>query len=595
MLNLGQLFRETARKFPQKAAFLAKVGQNFEPILWADAERDIRAAASAFLAEGLKAGDRVAIFSENRPEWAMTDLAAQLVGLVTVPIYPTLTSAEVQYILADSGASVIAVSGKTQFEKIVPIQRNLPNLKTLVAFDSLLAASGDELSLKLVLWKDVVKTKLRTDLDVLSAQVPSSADASIIYTSGTTGSPKGVVLTHANFIANVIGCGDTLRMSDTDLHLSFLPLCHVFERTAGHYLMVYIGATIAYAENLDTVPKNILEVKPTFLLGVPRFYEKIQAKVLDALKKAGPIRKALFFWAKEIGESKRLGKRQKTFFGDFEEKLAEALVYKTFRKRLGGRIRFCISGGAAISAEIVEFFHDLGVMIYEGYGLTETSPVMTVNREDHFRIGTVGLPLDGVEVKIAQDGEIVTRSASVMKGYYHKPEETAAVLKDGWFYTGDLGSIDRDGFLAITGRKKELIVTSGGKKVAPQPIEEAVEKDDYVLRCVLFGEGRKFITALIIPDREALLEYAAVQKIAYADYPALLKDEKIYEFLDARIQAATVDFASYEKIKYFAVLPEDFTQASGELTPTLKIRREIIHTRYKELLLPFYSDKYSKD
>ena len=464
-----------------------------------------------------------------------------------------------------------------------------------MAFDSSLAVSGEEISIPLLIWKELEKTKPREELDRLCDEVSPEAIASIIYTSGTTGPPKGVLLTHSNFVHNVIGCRDTLKMSENDLHLSFLPLCHVFERTAGHYLMIYIGATIAYAEDLDSVPKNINEARPTFLLGVPRFYEKVSARVLEAVKKAGPVRKALFFWAKEIGEAKRTGRRKKNFLSGLEEKIAEALVYKKFRQRLGGRIRFCVSGGAAIAKEIVEFFDDLGVMIYEGYGLTETSPVMCVNRENQWRIGSVGLPLTGVEVKIAEDGEIVTKSACVMKGYYHKPEETAAVLKNGWFCTGDLGSIDRDGFLFITGRKKELIVTSGGKKVSPQRIEEALSQDAYILRSVLFGEGKKFITALIVPRKEELLSYATLQKIAYSTYEELLKDQKIYEFMDSRVQAAMADFASYEKIKYFALLPNDFSQESGELTPTLKVKRELVLSRHKERLLPFYSDQYRKD
>ncbi len=594
-LNLGRLFLDSAQRLPKKAAFLSKVDGQFEPIVWEEAAKDIRAMASAYLSMGIKTGDRIAIYSENRPEWAMADLAAQLVGIATVPIYPSLTSAEAAYILSDSGAALLVLSNKTQFEKILPIQKDLPNLKGVIAFDSSLLASKPDSLTPLFLWRDLVKTKLNTALDALAQAVTGDAIASIIYTSGTTGSPKGVLLTHRNFIANVVACRDTLRMTENDLHLSFLPLCHVFERTAGYYLMVYLGATIAYAEDLDSVSKNILEVNPTFLLGVPRFYEKIQHRVLEAVKKASPVRKALFFWAKEIGEAKRMGSRKKNLFSVWEERLAEKLVYKTFRRRLGGRLRFCVSGGAAIAKEIAEFFHDLGVMIYEGYGLTETSPVISVNRENQWRFGTVGVPLEGVEVKIAEDGEILTKSECVMKGYYQKPEETEAVLKNGWFYTGDLGKIDRDGFLSITGRKKDLIVTSGGKKVSPQPIEEALSKDLYILRCVLFGEGMKFITAILVPNKQELLDYAKTQKMAYTTYEELLKDQKIYEFMDSRVQAAMTDFSSYEKIKYFALEPNDFSQESGELTPTLKVRREVVYSRYKDRLLPFYSGTYSRD
>lgn len=588
--NLGQLYQRTAKRFPKKPAFLSKVGGAYSPILWEDAARRIEAAASALLSLGVKPQDRIAILSENRPEWAMMDLAAQTIGAVTVPIYPSLTAPEIRYILEDSGAVIVAVSDRGQLQKIVSVQAQLPKLKAVLGFDFSLSAFHDEVRSKLLLWRDLVQTPAHGELALLTAAVPPDAVASIIYTSGTTGFPKGVMLTHANFLHNVVGCRDTLEMSENDVHLSFLPLCHVFERTAGYYLMVYIGATIAYAENLDAVPKNILDVKPTFLLGVPRFYEKIQARVLEAVKKTDPIRKGLFFWARDLGEARRLGKRKR----GFSDAVAQALVYTKFHSSLGGKLRFCISGGAPLSREIAEFFSDLGVTIYEGYGLTETSPVIAVNREKRRKFGTVGVALDGVEIRIAEDGEILTKSPSVMKGYYNRPEETAAAVTDGWFHTGDLGRVDAEGFLSITGRKKELIVTSGGKKISPQPIEEMLSQDPMILRCVLYGEGKKFVTALIVPRKEELLAHAEAQKMAYSSYEELLQDPKIYQFLDARIQLRMADFASYEKIKYFALLDRDFSQAAGELTPTLKIKRETILSRYKDLLAPFYTENYSR-
>jgi long-chain acyl-CoA synthetase len=318
---------------------------------------------------------------------------------------------------------------------------------------------------------------------------------------------------------------------------------------------------------------------------VPRFFEKIQARVLDAVRAGSPVKKALFFWAKELGEKRRLAGFRPM---GFQDRLADSLVYRKFRARLGGRVRFCVSGGAPLAKEIAEFFADLGVMIYEGYGLTETSPVISVNREGRFKFGTVGVPLDGVQVRITEDGEICTRSASVMKGYWNKPEETAAVLRDGWFCTGDLGAIDKDGFLSITGRKKELIVTSGGKKVPTRSVEELIEKDPYILRCVLFGEGRKFLTALIVPDKERLLEYAAAEKIAYRGYEDLLGVEKVHRFLEARIEDASKELANYEKIKYFTLRADDFTQASGELTPTLKVKRDVVLSRHRDALAALY-------
>ncbi|HTL70905.1 MAG TPA: long-chain fatty acid--CoA ligase, partial [Candidatus Eisenbacteria bacterium] len=542
--NLGTLFLDTVRRLPDKKAVLAKSGGRYEGQTWKAFAGGVSRAFRLLGEHGVGPGDRVAILSENRPEWALIDLAAQCLGAATVPIYTSLTPSEIRHILDDSGAKLAAVSNRALFEKIAEVRKTLPALRALVVFETALATENVGLPVA-VLRGDGEGPEDLAALEASAARVDSSAAASLIYTSGTTGIPKGVVLTHANFIHNVLASGKTLEMGETDVHLSFLPLCHVFERMAGYYLMVHIGATIAYAESMDTVPQNLLEVRPTFILGVPRFFEKILARVLEAVKAGSPVKKALFFWAKELGEKRRLAGFPPM---RWQDRLADALVYRKFRARLGGRVRFCVSGGAPLAREIAEFFADLGVMIYEGYGLTETSPVISVNREGRFRFGTVGVPLDGVEVRITAEGEIATRSGSVMKGYWNRPSETAEVLKDGWFHTGDLGVIDKDGFLAITGRKKELIVTSGGKKVPTRAVEETLEKDPYILRCVLFGEGRKYLTALIVPNREKLLEYASAQKIAYRTYEELLAIDRVKRFLESRVEEASKELANYEKV-----------------------------------------------
>ncbi len=593
--NLALLFRDTVDRFPQKKALIFKQDGKFIACSWKELAGRVDSLASAFLEKGLKPGDRIAILSENRPEWALVDLAAQHVGLITIPIYPSLTPEEIRYILADGGVSALAVSGKALFEKIPPIQPSLPALKFVIGFELLLLASKQEMKIPLIHLQELEKTAhgaKEASRDSLKA-IAGDAVASIIYTSGTTGVPKGVMLTHSNFIHNVVFSRDALRMDENDVHLSFLPLSHVFERTAGYYLMIYIGATIAYAESLDTVSQDLLEIRPTFILGVPRFYEKIMSRVSEAVAHSGPLKKRLFEWARGLGRKRRerlVEDGKPGAFFRLQYHLADRLVYRKVKGRLGGRIRFCVAGGAALRKEIAEFFYDLGVMIYEGYGLTETSPVISANREEKFKFGTVGVPLKGVEVKISEEGEILTKSPCVMKGYFNKEEETRKVLKDGWFYTGDLGNLDSRGFLAITGRKKELIVTSGGKKVAPAAIEMLLEKDPAILRCVLFGEGRKFITALIVPQEARLMEYARNQKIAFQNYKELLKDSKIYQYFDSRLQEATRDLASFEKIKYFALLERDFTQEAGELTPTLKVKREVVWQRYQDRLLPFYVD-----
>ncbi|MBI3252209.1 MAG: long-chain fatty acid--CoA ligase [Candidatus Omnitrophica bacterium] len=579
--NLALLFEETVRQFPDKQAFLFKQSGRYEALTWSQAAGKVRAVASALLRLGVKSGDRLAILSENRPEWAIFDLAVLSIGAATVPIYTSLTSSEIQYILSDAGVHAIAVSNKSLLEKIVPIHRSLPALRRVVIFEAAAAVSGGELAIPVSLMTEWEKENPDPGLPRARGAVEADAIASVIYTYGTTGEPKGVLLTHDNFIQNLLMCRTALRMGPSDVHLSFLPLSHVFERLAGYYLMVHIGATIGYAENMDTVSGDLARVRPTFILGVPRFFEKIRARVLEAVEKAGPVRKALFFWARDL-------KKKKGPFFKLKHAIATALVYKKFKGRLGGRVRFCVSGGAPLAKEIAEFFYDLDVLIYEGYGLTETSPVISANREDRFKFGTVGIPLEGVRVRIAEDGEILTEGPCVMKGYLNKLQETADVLKDGWFHTGDLGLIDPDGFLTITGRKKDLIVTSGGKKVAPRPIEELLESDPFIRRCVLFGEGRRFITALIVPDPERVREYAQTQKIAFKTYQDLLKDEKIYSFLEQRLENLSAHLANFEKIKYFALLEFDFSQDSGELTPTLKVKRDAVLSRHKDLLLPFY-------
>ncbi len=583
--NLAALLAGTVSRHPDKKALYFKDNGRYRALTWKETSDRVHSVAAFLSSQGVRAGDRVALISENRPEWFVVDFAALLLGAVVVPIYTSLTASEIQYILADSGCRWVAVSNKTLFEKVAVAQKNLPALECLLAFDGAVLASRSEVSVPIYAFQEATKTPA---IDPAALKTIDHENlASIIYTSGTTGSPKGVMLTHGNFIQNAIMAQAAFKMDESEIIVSFLPLCHVFERTCGHFLMTLIGASIAYAENMDTVPRDIIEMRPTFLLGVPRFYEKVQARVLEAVKKAGPLKKGIFTWARELGRKKRLGEKI-SLLDSLLYPFADTLVYKKFRNGLGGQLRFGVSGGAPLAKVIAEFFFDLGIVIYEGYGLTETAPVITANQEGKCRFGSVGVPFPGVEVRIAADGEILTRSACVMKGYLNRPTETAQALQGGWFHTGDLGRFDGEGFLFITGRKKELIVTSGGKKVSPQPIEERFEQDAYILRCVLFGEGKKFLTALLVPRKEALEAYAEGEKIAHEDYTDLLKIDKIHDFMDLRVQACQKDLASYERVKYFSLLEHDFSQASGELTPTLKVKREVVLARYKDRLLPFY-------
>lgn len=592
--TLGAMFLKSAARAPKRAFLSYKQSGRYTSLTWLEAQRHAEALANALAALKLGTGERVAILSENRPEWALTDLACQMIGLATVPIYNSLTSDEIRYILEDSGSRVIAVSNRALFEKIIPIHKQLTALRCVIAFDNALTAYADQVSIPVQAMRDIrpAEHSLTEDAQIMAAAVNRDSLASVIYTSGTTGNPKGVMLTHDNFLSNVEFSQRALKMGPSDKHLSFLPLSHVFERMAGHYLMIAIGAQIAYAESMDTVPQNIVETRPTFLLGVPRFYEKIRERVLAAVDGASSAKKGMFYWALDLGRKKRLGIGRGPVFAA-QRALAEALVYRTFKSRLGGRLRFGVSGGAALNREVAEFFYDMGVLILEGYGLSETSPVIAVNRDTKFRFGTVGIPYPEIETRISEDGEILTRGRSVMKGYLNKPAETrAAIDEQGWFHTGDLGSIDADGFLAITGRKKELIVTSGGKKVAPRAIEEMLEQDELILRAVLYGEGHKFITALLVSKKEALLTYAKAEKIAYSSYAELLKNPVVVKMLEQRVESLSTNLASYEKIKYFVLLENDFSQAAGELTPTLKIKREVVLSRHRTALEALYNNPH---
>lgn len=585
-VNLGTLLWATIAQYGKKNALLFRFNGRYESYTWSEVGERVSAIARRLSELGLQRGDRLAILSENRPEWALTDLAAQCLGIATVPIYPSLTSEEVAYILRDSGAKVLALSGRHQLDKLPPVRASLVQLAHILAFDGDLTVGSSGSGLPVSALSEAVTKPSNGWLDSARLAAVRSEDlATLIYTSGTTGVPKGVMLSHANLIENVVMCRAALRMGPEDVHLSFLPLCHIFERMAGHYLMIHIGASIGYAENLDTVPRDLGEVRPTFVLGVPRFFEKIRARVLETVSDAPAFKRLLFAWAQDIGRRRRIGEK----VGRLAYFIADRLVYSKFRARLGGRVRFCVSGGAPLPKEIAEFFADLGIIILEGYGLTETSPVITVNREEAYRFGTVGPALPGVDLRISPDGEILTRSRCVMSGYYNKPQETAEALRDGWFHTGDLGSIDAQGFLRITGRIKELICTSGGKKISPRPIEEELEKDPLILRCVLHGEGKRFVTALIVPRREPIEALAREQKLAYTTYAELLRNERLISLIAGVIEDRTGTLASYERIKYFVLLEEDFSAAKGELTPTLKVKRDVVLARYAHLLEPYYA------
>ena len=533
---------------------------------------------------GVEKADRLAILSENRPEWAFADLATLCAGAADATVYPTLTPPQVQYILNDSEAKVVFVS-KTQAAKLAEIRGKLPCLQTVVSFDT--PAPAGTLSLEEL--RASGRAQLAKQPDLVrrrAAEVRPGDLATLIYTSGTTGDPKGVMLSHGNLLHNVLAAAKVFPLVNQDWTcLSFLPLCHSFERTAGHNFMLYIGATIAYAEAVEKVPENMQQVRPHIMCSVPRLYEKMYARVNEKVATDSPLKQKIFRWAVGVGRAAfahTVANTKPAVLLKLKLALADKLVFSKIRQRTGGRLQLFISGGAPLAREIAEFFGAAGMLVCEGYGLTETSPVITCNRPGHVRPGTVGLPLEHVELKIAEDGEILTRGPHVMLGYFKRPEATAeAIDGDGWFHTGDIGFVEQDGFLVITDRKKDIIVTSGGKNIAPQPIENRLKTNKFFAEVVMIGNKRHFASALVVPNFEALEAWARANGVAAASRAELVARPEVVAHYGLLVKLLTTDLAQFEKIKKLTLLEREFTQEAGELTPSLKVKRRVVEERYK--------------
>jgi long-chain acyl-CoA synthetase len=540
---------------------------------------------------GIESGDRVAILSENRPEWAYADFATLCAGAVDAPIYSTLTPTQILYILNDSEAKAIFVSSAAQAAKLAEVRAEAPHLKHVILMEEGQVDGTRALAEVRALGRPALESDPQA-VRARAAQIEQGDLATLIYTSGTTGDPKGVMLMHSNIVFNVKASTAAFAgLDQTDVALSFLPLCHIFERTA-EYLMLHHGVTIAYAEGVEQVVGNLAEVRPTLMCSVPRFYEKVHVRVREKVAGDPPYRQRLFAWALKVGGEVFRHHVNKTIPGPglrLKHAVADRLVFKKIRARVGGRIRLFISGGAPLAKEVAEFFGAAGLLILEGYGLSETSPVIAVNIPDAMRPGTVGRPIPGVEVKIAPDGEILTRGPHVMKGYFRKPEATAeAIDSEGWFHTGDIGHLDSDGFLVITDRKKDLIVTSGGKKVAPQPIENRLKTHPLIAEVVIVGNRRNFPAALVVPNFEALEAWARSQGLAFKGREELIGRPEVVAHYEQIIQEMTPDLAQFEKIKKIALVPREFTLEAGELTPTLKVRRRVVEDKYKDVIDRLY-------
>ncbi|PID81963.1 hypothetical protein CSB20_00320 [bacterium DOLZORAL124_64_63] len=592
--TLSDLFRSAVHQTPRPDMFSQR-----EPSgAWVDvssteAHARVRALRLGLRSLGLRPGDKVAILSENRLEWVLCDLACHCGGLVTVPIYATLMEDTIGYILRDSQPAAIFVSDEEQAAKVHSIRDSLPFVRDIIAFE--------ETSLPGVMPFEKLM-RIGRNLAEQNPPVPSEecedvdkdSICSIIYTSGTTGNPKGVALTHWNFVSNVQQCQELFPIMPTDKALSFLPLSHVLERMAGYYTIINGGGGIAFAQRMDTVPVDVVAVQPTVLISVPRLYEKIYAKTNATALDAGGLKKNIFFWAKRVGlacaEREVEGRRPGPWL-KLQKALADKLVFSKLRAKLGGNIRFMVSGGAPLNTRINQFFYGAGMPILEGYGLTETSPAISCNYLGHMRFGSVGKPLPCCDIRIAEDGEILVRGPQVMPGYYGNPEATAEILdSEGWLSTGDIGHLDQDGYLFITDRKKDIIVTAGGKNIAPQPIENALRKNKYVSQVVVLGDKRQFLTALVVPDFEALNTWAQNRDLSPADPAEMLIRSEVRGLFDQVLAEVNNNLPGFNQIKKVSLLAEEFSIEKGELTPTLKVKRFAIEHRYKDVIAAMYPE-----
>jgi long-chain acyl-CoA synthetase len=604
--TLNDLFLKAVERHSKPHAFLFKSGGAYRGLSSRQALQKVAALAVDLDRRGIGHGDRVAIIAENRLEWALTDYAVLGLGAATVPIYPTLLEPDVEFILFDSGAKAVVVSTEAQLRKILNVRPQLPQLSFALTMDRVKNAPEGVSA-----WEDAVEEGEKSAPEPVeffrtrALQAAPEDTASILYTSGTTGQPKGVVLTHSNFGSNVWATQKLFPLGVKDVAMSFLPLSHVFERTLD-YQYFWLGVSIAYAESFEAMPQNILETRPTVMGVVPRVLEKIHEKVLEVVRTAPPSRQKLFRWAVEVGRMYfpwKLERRIAPLGLWLKYRVADALVFSKVRARLGGRVTVLISGAAPLARELAEFFFAAGLPIYEGYGLTETSPVISVNHPGAVKLGTVGRVIPGVEVKLGEETslpdsgsgrppaagrEILVRGPNVTPGYYHPSEANGHAFEEGWFHTGDLGLLDADGYLSITGRKRNLIKTSGGKFISPEKLENLFQGHPYVSQVVVLGEGRHFVSALLVPNFARLETYARENGIAFRNREELVSRPEILSFMQKQVEELCRWLARHEKIKQIALLPKEFTIASGELSPTQKVKRSVVEYRYREVIEEIY-------
>jgi len=592
--SLARMFWNRVEKSAPRPAQQLKQPKGWKTLTWREVGEAVREIASGLIALGRRPGEAIAILSTSRAEWVQADFAIFSVGGMTIPIYPSYPPDLIQYIVNDAGVKTLLVEDPTQLAKVLEVEAAMPGLEQIVIIHGY---EGREPSPRIFTW-EALRRLGRDQADALKTELASRVEgiktddvATIVYTSGTTGPPKGVVQSHGNHLSALESAAQTNSIAEGEVHLLFLPLAHSFARLES-FIGVHRGLCTAFAESIDKLRENLPETRPHFICSVPRVFEKVYAGAMARAEGGSPAKRKIFHWALGVGkEVSRLKQAKRPVPGAlaFKYRLAEKLVFSKMQAALGGRLRFAVSGGAPLSREIAEFFHAAGILILEGYGLTETCPVLTNNREDDYKFGSVGKPLPRVEVKIAADGEILGRGGNIAQGYFKKPEATREVfLDDGWFATGDIGRFDEDGFLFITDRKKDLIVTAGGMNIAPQNIENLLKGDPFISQVMVHGDRRPYPVALITLNPEELAKFAREQGIMASDPSVLVTHPKIVERVQRTVDHKNSELQSYAKIKKFAILPEDFTVENGALTPTLKVKRKVIGERHQAILDALY-------
>ena len=590
--TLAGLFRQAAANHNRKDALNFKKDGEWRAISSDEMLSRIENIALGLYSLGLRKDDKIALLAPNSPEWTLTDAACQFVGIIDVPIYTTLAPNSVEYIIKDSGAQIFFVQNSEYLERVEENLQNCPTLKKIVLFDSSNIAEPNIISLA-DLEKEGAKLKIENPelIETLLKSVEPNDVATLIYTSGTTGEPKGVMLTHSNLISNAVNSATDYSFTRKDKALSVLPLSHVFERS-GMYVYILNGMAVYYAESIDKAADNLREVSPTIFVGVPRIFEKVYARAKVKAAQESRAKELIFDWAIEVGkEYAQLVEKKQVVprILAVQHSIADKIVFSKLREFFGGNLRFCITGGAPLSDEIYLIFTGAGIAILQGYGLTETAPVVTSNTPMNTKLGTVGKPIRSVEIRLAEDGEIEVSGPNVMLGYYNKPEATREVFaEDGWFKTGDIGAIDKDGFLKITDRKKELFKTSGGKYIAPSPIEQLILGSRFVSQVVLVGNGRKFPAALIVPNFEQLESYAKHKDLEIQTPAEFCRNPQIIDLIERQIAELSKNLSRYEKVKKFALLENELTVEGGELTPTLKVKRRVVSEKYHDVIEKIY-------